>query len=74
MDLATAQKHLNDSLDALSAARQAIQYGRGNRQLTRASLDDLRKEAASWQRTVNELKAQAAGVSANPTVLTPKWT
>lgn len=62
MDLATAQQHLTDSLDALARARTAQSYGRGSNSLTRASISELQGQVTYWQRVVDALTLSAAGV------------
>ena len=72
MDLATAQRHLTESLDALSQARKAQSVGLRDRSVSRASVSDLQAQVDYWQRVVNGLQAAAAGIS-NPTIKVARW-
>lgn len=72
ISLADASQHLSDAQDALTKARKSVQYGIGDRQLTRARVTELSAEVQYWSRMVRELTDKAAGVT-NPGFMTPKW-
>ncbi len=72
ISLADATQHLSDAQDALTKARKAVQYGIGDRQLTRARITELAAEVQYWSRLVREKTDAAAGVT-NPGFMTPKW-
>lgn len=57
-----ARAHYADALAALEAARLAVSIGDGGQTLQRAGLSEIRREVATWARTVRELEALAAGV------------
>lgn len=72
VDLATKEAELVKAKAALAAARLAVQYTQGDKQVARATVETLRTDVAALAREVRELTAAAAG-SAAPLVLTPKW-
>ena len=76
MDIATAQAHLDAWLAAdLALAKNetyTISTPSGSRSLTRADGGIVKERIASWQRTVQTLRAEAAG-AANPGVKIATW-
>ena len=76
MDIATAQTHLDAWLAAnLALATNetyTISTPSGSRSLTRADQPAVRSEVNYWQRTLQTLRAEAAGV-ANPGVKIATW-
>lgn len=71
--LAEASAHLADAQAALTRARKAVAYGQGDRQLTRARVEELQRQVDVWNRTVRELTDAASSVE-NPGFMVPKWT
>lgn len=71
--LATAQAHLDDALEQLTAARKAASVSGGGRSYNAQALADLREEVTYWQRAVNELTADASSAK-NPQVAIAIWT
>lgn len=73
IDLTEAEAQLSQALADYEAARQAIQYAIGDKNLARASVRQLRDEVVFWQRVVRELTAEAGGAE-SPQFVTPSWT
>ena len=73
MDLATAQTRLQLWLDAEAALAEARSFTIGNRQLTRASLTEVREATTYWTRVVNSLTVEAAGATGG-SIRTASWT
>ena len=71
--LAEAEAHLAASQTALTAARKALQYSVGDKQVIRANIKDLTGQVALWNRVVRELTSEAAGCD-NAGFVVPKWT
>lgn len=59
-DLERANKHLEAWLEAELAVSTGQSYRIGTRQLTRASLTDIRKQITYWKREVNRLKGRGS--------------
>ena len=73
--LDTAQKHLDQWLEAELAVTSNQSYQIGNRNLTRANLQDIRKEIEYWDAKVKELamKENGGGRTRIYTVVPRDW-
>lgn len=60
MDLKTAKTHLQAWLDAELAISTGQSYKIGSRELKRASLSEVRKQIAYWQREVARLEGKGS--------------
>ncbi len=73
MTLAEAQAQLDDSLEALAAARLAISLGDGPTNIQRASLGQLQQQVQIWRREVRELEAASSCSNGNAGFMVPEW-
>ena len=72
MTVVEAQTHLDAWIAADLAISRGKSYAIGDRQLTRQDAAEVGNRISYWQRTVNALKAEAAGNS-NPTIKVATW-
>lgn len=70
--LEIAQQHLTESLEALSAARRALNWGASDQNVGRERVSDLQRQVDYWQRQVNALTATARGRK-NGALFYPRW-
>ena len=70
--LSEAETRLTAVKAAYDKAVTGLTVWYGDMRITRQNIDILRNEMTYWQRQVDALNAQAAGVT-NPGVLTPRW-
>lgn len=58
--LERAKKHLEAWLDAELAVSTGQSYRIGTRQITRADIEDIRKQIAYWQRKIKILQGKSS--------------
>lgn len=73
MDAATAQTHLDAWLAADLAIATGKSYTIGNRQLTRADVQEVRDQIGYWQRALNTVNAGSNSDVQNAGVRVAKW-
>lgn len=61
ISLDTAQRHLDQWLEAEAAVTTNQSYTVGNRSLTRANLSDIRRQIEYWEKKVKELEIKENG-------------
>lgn len=63
MNLEEAQSELEKAREAYDQARRGTRISKGDRTVSTASVEELRRDVEYWERRVAELKARARGTT-----------